>query len=67
LIVLYSPSQVKNFIKIFGADILKGKQIAVIGPTTKKAVEHYGLDVAIMPDNSTTEDLMATLLEHEKV
>lgn len=67
IIIFYSPSQVRNFISIFGAGILKGKQIAVIGPTTKKAVEHYGLDVAIVPDNSTTEDLIARLVEHEEI
>jgi uroporphyrinogen-III synthase len=67
MIVFYSPSQVKNFVSIFGADILKEKQIAVIGPTTKKTVEHYGLYVDIIPDNSTTEDLIASLLEHEKI
>lgn len=66
MIIFYSPSQVKNFINIFGSDILKAKQIAAIGPTTKKSVEHYGLNVSIVPDNSTTEDLFACLLEHEK-
>ncbi|HUI29896.1 MAG TPA: uroporphyrinogen-III synthase [Candidatus Acidoferrales bacterium] len=66
LVVFYSPSQAKNFIDIFGIDILKKKQIATIGPTTRKAVEHYGLEVAIMPDNSTTENLVASLLEYEK-
>ncbi len=66
LIIFYSPSQVKHFVSIFGVDILKKKQIAVIGPTTKKTVEHYGLDVDIIPDNSTTGDLIASLVEHEK-
>jgi uroporphyrinogen-III synthase len=67
IIIFYSPSQVRNFNDIFGVEVLKEKQIAVIGPTTKKAVEHYNLDVAIIPDNSTTEDLITTLLEHEKI
>lgn len=66
IIIFYSPSQVRNFVGIFGVEILKNKQIAVIGPTTRKAVEHYGLDVAVMPDDSTTEDLIKSLLEHEK-
>ncbi|MGO9481028.1 MAG: uroporphyrinogen-III synthase [Candidatus Kryptoniota bacterium] len=60
-IIFYSPSQVKNFISIFGAEVLNGKRIATIGPTTKKTVEHYGLEVAIVPDKSTTEDLIACL------
>ena len=63
IMIFYSPSQVKNFIAIFAADVLREKQIAVIGPTTKKAVEHCGLEVSIIPDNSTTEDLITTLLE----
>jgi len=67
MIIFYSPSQVKYFINIFGLDILKEKQIAVIGPTTKKAVEHHGLNVSIIPDNSTTEDLISCILEHEKI
>lgn len=67
IIIFYSPSQVKNFVAIFGADILRDKQIAVIGPTTRRAIEHYNLDVAIVPENSTTEDLITTLLEREKV
>ena len=67
LIVFYSPSQVKNFVDAFGIDVLKGKQIAAIGPTTKKAVEHYKLSVSILPNNSTTEDLIESLIDHEKV
>jgi uroporphyrinogen-III synthase len=67
VIIFYSPSQARNFIEILGVDVLKEKPIAVIGPTTKRAVEHYGLDVAIIPDNSTTEDLIASLLDYEKI
>ena len=63
-IIFYSPSQVKNFIDIFGPHILKGKQIAVIGPTTKRSVERHGLRVSIIPENSTSEDLMNSLLQH---
>jgi len=66
VIVFYSPSQVKNFIYIFGAGVLAGKRIAVIGPTTKKAVERHDLQAAVIPDNSTTEDLVSTLVEYEK-
>lgn len=66
MIIFFSPSQVKNFLNIFGAGVLKGKQIAVIGPTTQKAVEHHGLKVDVVPENSTTEDLIASIVEHEK-
>lgn len=65
-IIFYSPSQVKNFLNVFRTEILKGKQIAVIGPTTKKAAEESGIAVDIVPENSTTEDLIECLVEHEK-
>jgi len=67
MIIFYSPSQVKNFIDIFGSNVLKTKPIVVIGPTTKKAVERHGFEVAIVPGNSTTEDLMKSLFEYEKI
>lgn len=67
MVIFYSPSQVKNFVNIFGVEILKSKKIATIGPTTKNAVERFGLDVEIVPDNSTTEDLIASLVEHERI
>ncbi len=65
--VFFSPSQVKNFLNIFGTSVLKGKHVAAIGPTTKKSAEQYGLVVDIMPENSTTEELIASLLEHEEI
>ncbi|MCL5267559.1 MAG: uroporphyrinogen-III synthase [Bacteroidetes bacterium] len=64
--VFFSPSQVKNFLNIFGVSVLKGKQIAAIGPTTKKAAEQLGLTVDVVPENSTTEELIVSLLEHEE-
>jgi uroporphyrinogen-III synthase len=65
-VVFFSPSQAKNFLAIFGASVLKRKEIAVIGPTTKKAAENAGLYVDVVPVNSTTESLIASMVEHEK-
>lgn len=65
-VVFFSPSQIKNFLKVFGASVLKGKEIAVIGPTTKKAAEGSGLKVDVVPENSTTESLIASMVEHAK-
>lgn len=65
-VVFFSPSQIKNFIGIFGAPVLDGKEIAVIGPTTKKAAENVGIKVDVMPENSTTESLIASMVEYEK-
>lgn len=66
IVIFYSPSEVKNFLSVFGSEIVKGKRIAVIGPTTKKAAEVSGLTVDIVPENSTTEGLIECLVEHEK-
>jgi len=65
IVVFYSPSQVKAFLRVFGSEVLRGKEIAVIGPTTKKSAESHGLSVDIVPANSTTEDLVTSLIEHE--
>lgn len=65
-VVFFSPSQIKNFLSIFGASVLEGKEIAVIGPTTKRGAENLGLKVDVVPDNSTTESLIASMVEHEK-
>lgn len=63
-VVFYSPSQIKNFLSLFGMSVLKGKGIAVIGPTTMKAAENSGLKVDVVPENSTTESLVASMVEH---
>lgn len=65
-VVFFSPSQVKNFLNVFGTSVLDGKKIAVIGPTTKKAAESSGLCVDVVPRNSTTESLITSMVEHEK-
>lgn len=65
-VVFFSPSQIKNFLSAFGASVLRGKEIAVIGPTTRKAAENLGLKVDVVPENSTLEGLIASMVEHEK-
>ncbi len=65
-VVFYSPSQLKNFLNIFGKAVLDGKEIAVIGPVTRKAAEKFGLSVDVVPENSTTESLVASMVGHEK-
>ncbi len=66
MIAFFSPSQVKNFIGIFGTNVLKGKEIAVIGPATKEAAERFGVAVDVVPSNSTMEDLIKSLIGYEK-
>ncbi len=65
--VFYSPSQVKYFIDLFGVPSLNGKDVAVIGPTTMKALESFGIAANIVPSNATTEDLITSLVEYEKI
>lgn len=66
-VVFFSPSQIKNFLAVFGPSVLKGKEVAVIGPTTKKSAENSGITVNVVPENSTTESLVASMVEYEKV
>jgi uroporphyrinogen III methyltransferase / synthase len=66
VVVFFSPSQIRNFLDVFGAPVLKGKEIAVIGPMSKRAAENLGLSVDVVPENSTTENLVASLVGHEK-
>jgi len=56
-VVFTSPSTFYNFLKIFDKEIFKNVKIAVIGETTKKAVEKEGLKVDIMPEKFTFEEL----------
>lgn len=65
-VAFFSPSQARNFVSIFGPDVLEGKEIAAIGPTTRNAIEEMGLHVDVIPGNATTEELIASLIEHEK-
>ncbi len=66
IVAFFSPSQVRNFLGVFGARVLSGKEIAAIGPTTRKAAENLGLGVDVVPENSTIENLVASLVRHEK-
>ncbi len=60
-VVFTSPSTFDNFIKIFDKGILKNTKIAVIGKTTEKAVKNAGLNVNIIPDKFTFEELSKSL------
>jgi len=64
-VIFYSPSQVKNFVSIFGIDVLKNKFIATIGVTTKAAVEEYGLPVDVVPIKPSSDDLITAMFEYE--
>ncbi|HKJ69829.1 MAG TPA: uroporphyrinogen-III synthase [bacterium] len=59
-----SPSTFNNFITILGevtddvAALVHSAPIAVIGPVTAGAVEESGFRAAVIPENSTIEDMM---------
>lgn len=64
--IFFSPSQVSNFVSLFGVDVLKGKQVAVIGESTSKLASEIGISVSIQPRNSTIDDLVESLVEASK-
>ncbi len=49
VITFFSPSSVRNFFEIFGNVKFNGQKIAVIGDTTLKECEKFGLEVNINP------------------
>jgi len=60
-----SASTFYNFKEIIGEDVeklLKGVAIAAIGPVTAKAIEKTGLHVAIMPRESTIDEMVAEII-----
>lgn len=65
-VVFSSPSTVRNFVRLVGnatdlQELLSGVVIASIGPITTQAVREAGLVVAVEPDRSTMESLIAAL------
>ena len=64
--VFTSPSTLKNFLKIFpekGKDYLKNTCIAVIGTTTEKAVREEGLDICLIPEKFTIDEIVKMIKE----
>jgi len=65
--VFTSPSTFDNFLRLLKIDspqeFFKGKTIAVIGPTTRKHIESFGLNVQIEPENSTFENLTEAIIK----
>lgn len=64
--IFTSPSTVENFLKIFpekGIRYLNATCIAVIGTTTKRAVEKKGLKVCIVPEKFTVDGILQKIKE----
>lgn len=61
-----SASTFNNFLEIMGEDassLLKGVNIAAIGPVTAHAIEKAGLKVSIMPKHSTIEAMVEEIIK----
>jgi uroporphyrinogen III methyltransferase/synthase len=60
-----SAATFRNFLELFpdAVELLRGTAIAVIGPVTKRAVEHAGLKVDIMPPEATIEAMAEGILD----
>ncbi len=69
VLTFFSPSAVFNFAEIVGPPTLEtvretSTAIAVIGPTTADAVRKAGLKPHIVPEKSTSEDLLNAILDY---
>ncbi|WDC84903.1 uroporphyrinogen-III synthase [Caloramator sp. mosi_1] len=56
-----SPSTFRNFVKLYGKEILKDKEIVAIGPITGKEIEKEGFR-AKMPKEYTVDGIIQTVL-----
>jgi uroporphyrinogen-III synthase/AcrR family transcriptional regulator len=70
LFIFTSPSTFENFLQILNitdpAKYFNGCRIAVIGPTTKSAIEERKVNVDIMPDEYTIDGLAKTIVDYYK-
>ena len=70
LFIFTSPSTFENFLQILSitdpAKYFNGCRIAVIGPTTKSAIEERKVKVDIMPDEFTIDGLAKTIVDYYK-
>jgi uroporphyrinogen III methyltransferase/synthase len=68
VITFTSSSTVRNFVEMFGPEetrqLLNGVVVACIGPITAKTVEEYGINVKILPKDSTIPSLAQAIVEH---
>lgn len=68
--VFTSPSTFNNYLKIFAvkepAKYFESEVIAAIGPTTKNAIESFGVEVKILPTEHTIEGLVNSVINYFK-
>jgi uroporphyrinogen-III synthase len=70
LFIFTSPSTFNNFLEIMNInspkDYFTNCQIAVIGPTTKAAIEEKNIQVTIMPSEYTIDGLAKAIVDYYK-
>lgn len=68
IITFTSSSTVTNFLQMFeeseGADLLKGVEVASIGPITAETAKKNGIETAIMPNDYTIPALAEAIVDH---
>jgi len=62
-ITFTSSSTVQNFVRVAGADVLRGVKIASIGPVTSAAAQKSGLQISVQAKIFTSDGLVAAILE----
>jgi uroporphyrinogen III methyltransferase/synthase len=65
IITFFSPSSVRNFVELFGVEILRGVLVAVIGPTTSESAKEAGLEIHVVAKQQTAESLVQGIVEHD--
>jgi uroporphyrinogen III methyltransferase/synthase len=68
VVTFTSPSSVRNFVKIYGADpaadLLKNTTVATIGPVTAEAARQLGITVTVQPSSYTVAGLVDAITAH---
>jgi uroporphyrinogen III methyltransferase/synthase len=68
LVIFASPSSVANFVTVLGEhesrELLAKTAIATIGPTTSRAIQDLGFEVAVQPQESTVPELVRSICHY---
>ncbi|RPI05803.1 MAG: uroporphyrinogen-III synthase [Ignavibacteriae bacterium] len=64
ILTFFSPSSVRNLVELIGVELLQGRLIAVIGPTTAEAVQEAGLDAAVVAKQQTAAGMVQGIMEY---
>ena len=65
-ITFTSSSTVQNFVRVAGAEALRGVKVASIGPVTSATAKKLGLEVSVQAKVYTSDGLVASIVETEE-